>query len=291
MPIAEFEEKQYETAANIELALQHAAVFAAGQVLESVVGYDAATAPPQNAPIWGLMGTNAPKGLQLTPNLWQPPRVPPKAPDLPSSYVSLILQYKRPRYLQSTLAAQYNYWQGAYYRFLIDQNQQDILAQLESSLSGRAILRYACPAFWKYDDLQIHQQNKSILSQSTFVSASNLVSHTAWTYRSPGTVGYPNPRYKEVSTDNFSTLWKSLETKGKRRKENLFQHLRQLGSALETPLVEERPDDNTWLNQFNTTNQLNPVQSQAVLDTLELTEHFGKTGSSWFVVDLDSLNP
>ena len=80
MPIAEFEEKQYEVPANIELGLQHAAVFAAGQVREAVVGYDVAAHPPQNAPIWRLVGGNAPPGLQLVPNLWQRAPVQPKAP-------------------------------------------------------------------------------------------------------------------------------------------------------------------------------------------------------------------
>ena len=79
MPVAEFEEKQYETPANIELGVQHAAVFAAGQVLEAVVGYDVAAHPPQNAPIWRLVGVNAPPGLRLVPNLWQRARVSTQA--------------------------------------------------------------------------------------------------------------------------------------------------------------------------------------------------------------------
>lgn len=290
MPIAEFEEKQYETHANLELGFQHAGMFPAGQMLEAVVGYDIATDPPQNAPIWRLIGTNAPKGIQLKPNLWQRARAQPKAPELPSDYVSLILQYKRPRYLESSLAAQWNYWNNKYYRFIIDQNQQDILEHLESALSNKALIRYACPAFWKYADLQTHQRHQSVLSHSTFVSPARLVGHTAWTYRSPGTIGYANLRPAKVPTDNFTGLWKSLDKTGKKKKENLFQHLRGLRSSI-GELITENNQNDPWTKKFDSKNQLNQTQLQAVSDIVELSEHFGRTGSSWFVVDLDIKNP
>src|SRR5690606_24470496 len=126
MPTAEFEEKQYEQPANIELGLRHAAVFPAGQVLEAVVGYDVAANQPQNAPIWRLMGiNNVPTGLALVPNLWQRASVQPKPAELPSHYVSLILQYKRPQYLTTSIALQWGRWGVPYYRFTIDQAQQD----------------------------------------------------------------------------------------------------------------------------------------------------------------------
>lgn len=290
MPKAEFEEKQYETAANIELGLQHAAVFAAGQVLEAVVGYDTATAPPQNAPIWELIGVKAPTGLQLVPNLWQRARVKPKAPQLPSRYVSLILQYKRPEYLNSNLAAQWSHWKRAYYRFLIRQRQQNILVHLENSVSARAVLRYACPVFWKYEDLQKYQHSQSILSQSTFVTASKLVGHKAWTYRVPGSIGFANPTNENIPTNDFNELWRILETNAK--KENLFQHLSSLSAELRNaPLLPERFLAPGWLTRFNSLSPLTQKQYQAVLNTLELAEYFGQAGASWFVIDLNIQNP
>jgi hypothetical protein len=290
MPIAEFEEKQYEVPANIELGVQHAAVFAAGQVLEAVVGYDVAADPPQNAPIWRLVGVNAPTGLQLVPNLWQRARVQPKAPELPSTYVSLIFQYKRPRYLSTPVALQWPHWNAPYFRFPILQHQQDTLAILENALGGRATVRYACAAFWTYSDLQTHQTNRSVLANSTFVPPSALVGHQVWTYNAPGTAGHPNPRGKEIPTERFRAVWGRVKRQGEGRKENLFQHLRGLAVGIDVPAITEN-DSPGWLSAFAVQNHLDMIQRQSVLDAIELAGRCGGAGASWFVADLEIPNP
>ena len=99
MPWAEFEEKQYEIAATVELG-RRGDVFGAGQVLEKIVGYDAAAAPSADHPIWRVLRLPRPRGLRLLPSHWQR-RTQPAARELPSVAVSLILQYKRPEYLLS----------------------------------------------------------------------------------------------------------------------------------------------------------------------------------------------
>src|SRR5690554_6729805 len=101
MPRAEFEEKQYETAANIELArgLRHPAVFSSGQVLEEILGYDTVAAPSASHVIWRVLGVPRPKGVRLVPSFWLPhPSLP--AERLPLSPVSLVLQFKRPDHLR-----------------------------------------------------------------------------------------------------------------------------------------------------------------------------------------------
>lgn len=285
MPTAQFEEKQYEVPANIELGLHHPAVFPAGQVLEAVVGYDVAAHQPQNAPIWRLIGVNAPKGLLLIPNLWQRARVQPKAPQLPSTYVSLILQYKRPEYLSKANALQWHKWGTPYFRFSVLQHQQDALTHLETALSARAVVRYSCAAFWKYSQLQGHQAARAVLQQSTFVSPSSLVGHQAWTYKSPGKIGWANPVGQEISTESFSEFWNKAKNR-ERKKENLFEHLRGLAAELGAPAGLENiaPD---WLSEFEGQTELSAVQRQAVRDAVEVADHCGQAAASWFVADLE----
>lgn len=290
MPIAEFEEKQYEVPANIELGLQHAAVFAAGQVLEAVVGYDVAVHPPQNAPIWQLLGVNAPAGIQLVPNLWQRASVQPQAPQLPSTYVSLILQYKRPMRLVGPQAQQWHHWNAPYYRFPILQHQQDTLEVLENALAARAVVRYACPAYWTYAELQAHQHAHDVLANSAFVPPASLVGHQVWTYVAPGQNGWANIRGKEVPTETFGRSWKAVTRRGKGRKENLFDHLRGLAGGLGVAVITDNTSP-TWLTAFAAQNHLSIVQRQAVFDTLELAAPIGNAGASWFVADLEILNP
>ena len=285
MPIAEFEEKQYEVSANIELGIQHAAVFAAGQVLESVVGYDVAAHPPQNAPIWQLVGSNASIGLQLVPNLWQRARVQPKSPELPSTYVSLIFQYKRPQYLTTSHALQWHHWQSSYFRFPILQHQQNTLAILENALGARATVRYACAAFWKYDELQRHQAAHEVLDHSTFVPPRSLVGHRAWTYKTPGTTGYANSRGEEIATEHFHDLWDKIRRDGKIRSENLFKHLRELAVGINVPTLTEN-NSPEWLTKVSAQHEWDMAQCQSVLDTIKFAEECGRVGASWFVVDL-----
>ena len=225
MAVAEFEEKQYEVPANIELGLQHAGIFAAGQVLEAIVGYDVAAAPPQDAPIWQLIGVKAPAGLLLVPNLWQRARAKPKAAELPSSYVSLIFQYKRPHSLSSIRSRQWKYWKKHYYRFAILKHQQGILEKLETALSSKAVLRYSCPAFSTYQQLQLHQNSLGVLQHSAFALPSALKGHEAWTYDSPGTVGYANSGGVRVRTETVDMVWNHARTITGGRKENLLEHL------------------------------------------------------------------
>lgn len=290
MSLAEFEEKQYEVPANIELGLQHAGVFAAGQVLEAIVGYDVAVSPPQDAPIWQLIGVNAPPGLLLIPNLWQRARAKPKAADLPSLYVSLIFQYKRPHTLSSIRSRQWHYWKKHHYRFSILRHQQLILERLEAALSNRAVLRYSCPAFSTYHELQSRQKTHTVLQHSAFVLPSALIGHEAWTYDSPGSVGYANAGGVKGRTETVGVLWDCVKAVSRGRKENLFEHLRGMASEVQAREITNA-NSPPWLSDFALKNKLNKAQRQAVFDVIYLCELVGGAGASWFVADLEIANP
>jgi hypothetical protein len=283
--MADFEEKQYESAANMELSLHHPGVFASGQVLEAVVGYDVAASQPQNAPIWQLIGANAPPGLRLVPNHWNGQRRRPRAADLPSTYVSLVLQYKRPRYLNTPRATQWHHWNNPYFRFEVSNYaptyQHDTLIDLEPALAPRAVVQYACPAFFTYADLQAHQLGRTVLPSTNFVAPSGIGAHAAWTYTNAGTVGYANPTGETIRGISFKKLWGLVEKAG--HKENLLQHRRGLAEGLEPEpeaVVQE------WLAHFPV-DDLSPARIQGLRDVVALGSMFGQIGASWSVVDLE----
>jgi hypothetical protein len=195
MVMAEFEEKEYEIAAAVELALGaggYGLVHTPGQVLEGILGYDAAAAPGPTHPLWAVMQVPRPPGITLLPSLWLPGPLPP-AVRLPSDPVSIVLQYKRPEYLRGPAAKQWRRWREPYFRFIRSREQQSVLLRLERRVGTGAIVRYAAPAFWKHSDLEARQLARQVLVSSGFVSPSALRKHRVWTYVRPGTQGYGNP--------------------------------------------------------------------------------------------------
>jgi hypothetical protein len=193
--IAEFEEKEYETAAALELAIdtgKFGPVFSSGQVLEKIVGYDAVADPWSGHRIWAILGVPRPSGIRLAPSFWLPGVQPPLT-RLPHHPVSLVLQYKRPTYLRTSAAKQWPRWRRPYFRFEIVKEQQQVLRRLEDSTSDDVVVRYASPAFWQRGDLERNQCMRTILQSSGFVAPRVLSRHRYWTYDKPGAVGYPNP--------------------------------------------------------------------------------------------------
>ena len=93
-----FEEKSYENAYIIELARGRGAsraVFSPGQVLENILGFDAAAAPGAAHPLWEVIALPRPPGLSIVPSLWATGHQPSPL-ELPTYPVGIFLQFKRP---------------------------------------------------------------------------------------------------------------------------------------------------------------------------------------------------
>lgn len=191
---AEFEEKQYEVPACIELGAGKlgSRVFSSGQVLEKILGYDVAAGVDSNHLIWRVLRAPRPAGVALIPKYWSPLDTPDSR-TLPISPVNLILQFKRPESMIHGTAAQWGLWRAPYFRFSRTPHQHRILAHIESQLGGSALVRYAAPAFATRGELEAAQLTGEVLSRSGFVSPSTLGAHRIWTYQRPGLAGRGNP--------------------------------------------------------------------------------------------------
>ena len=275
MTWADFEEKEYEIAFAIELATagsQSSAIFPCGQVLEKVLGYDAATDPHRHHPIWRLLRIRRPAGLRLLPTHWiGGPR--PAASQLPGAFVSLILQYKRPEYLYGARAKQWKHWSAPYFRFNIYGGQQRVLKRLERGLGGDAIVRYAAPAFWQRGHLEAAMLGREILSRSGFVSPLELAGHGVWTYQRPGTRGHANPQPRRYGFATFEDLLAEGLTRGAAgaqdtvRRGDSEAHLRQLGALVRESSPRLRSVVDSWVREVEGADLgLSPTQIELVRD-------------------------
>lgn len=193
-------------------------VWSAGQVLEGIVGFDGVADPDIAHVVWSILSVPRPKGVVLSPLHWQGGSRP-SAKDLLSHPVTLILQYKRPDYMYGNRAAQWNLWNQPYFRFRRTSRQHSILMRLEKNLGGHALVRYASPAFWKRQDLEIHACAGSVIQTTGFVSPMAIGKHKVWTYDTPGNKGKANPNGRRMAFESMDELRQSIDMIGQEQSE------------------------------------------------------------------------
>jgi hypothetical protein len=209
---AEFAEKEYEIAMAIELSAgvaKGSRVYPCGQVLEEILGDDAAADPRRQHPIWAVLAAPRPRGIRLVPEYWDPGTRPP-AERLPPTPVSLILQHKRPDFLQGARAKQWRLWGRPYFRFEVTSHQQRVLKRLERAAASEAVVRYACPALWERGDFERARYARTLAAESGYVSPSALDGHRVWTFDQPGAYGRGNPTGGRYAFESFGELSDSL---------------------------------------------------------------------------------
>jgi hypothetical protein len=301
---ADFEEKEYELAASIELAESpgpgRGVVLSPGQVLEEIVGYDAATHPTEDHVIWRLLRLPRPAGVRLVPTMWQPKSRPP-ADRLPGSLISFIVQYKRPEYLVGYAAAQWRMWRRPYFRFSQQYEQQKVLARLERTLGDDAIVRYASPAFWQVRQLEAAHLNRTVLAQTGFVAPSALTGHKVWTYVRPGLDGKANPNGSEQPFPSFWDLWgQAFEptTTGTDllRVRTLESTLTRAGEVA----VDRQPALRRKIERWTRTLDLaiagerlvlSPAQRQQVIGLAAMVSLTSSIGATWSLISRPSIDP
>lgn len=290
---ASFEEKTYEIAYNAELAAGSGGdrlVFAPGQVLEKLTGFDAAADPDPEHLIWTVLGVPRPRGLSLLPSHWVNSRSGmPKSADLPRIPKSLILQFKRPEYLYGSRAAQRRLWHGPYYRFVRSREQHEVLKRLEKNLVGAAVVRYAAPAFHTLGELEIAQMQKAIISRSGYVAPSVFGRHQVWTYNKAGTHGRGNPAGRTRSVESFDQLFASLlGVSGRKgevvRYDGLAEHLAVLADACRPRAPRLRRVVDEWARSLRRApvprSLIPPLADYATIQTLVAWQ-----GAAWWIVD------
>lgn len=295
MTWAEFEEKEYEIAAAVEIAAGptgYGSIFSSGQVLERLLGYDGATAPPDDHVIWRILAVPRPRGVVLVQGHWEAGRRPP-ASSLPQSPVSLILQYKRPEYLYGPTAKQWKLWYEPYLRFKCERRQQAVLIRLERRLGSDALVRYASAAFWRRGDLEAAILRRSVLAQTGFVAPRRLHGHRVWTFVAPGQDGRPNPRGRASRFETFADLvreWAAPAT-GVSGSSELVQtdrlnaHLELVARAAREHEPRLRPRVERWARVARQAVPDVPAQVwTGVVNLATIVTVVGAYGATWYLV-------
>lgn len=232
MITAEFEEKEYENAANGEFFRSTREVWALGQRAEEYLAYDVAVGPlPASFPIWAAIALTAPRGTLPSAMMW--PEAPPSVlARLPGRFVSLFLQYKRPCFLKGPGSNQYDHWRRPYYRIELLEHQHDILQSLERSIASLAVVRYAAPVFYRRSELVQCQLDGRVLLSSNYASPLAIgPGHKVYTYAEAGSSGYANPHGKPVRGISIARALKAIAEHAS--EETLRAHVQRLGDAME----------------------------------------------------------
>lgn len=212
MKPAEFEEREYEAPLYNQLERGDPRIWAPGQVFEGHIGIDRALLLIDD---WMFRLHGHPgylPGALLPrydwPQSWFRHRTYGR---LPNFRLNLFIQAKRP------------YWSrrppkilrdkgisGLFWRFNIDEHQQQALETVASRLKKRALVVYAAPVFHEHSTLFRHTRRGTIAQHSTFPSVAMLQRHEAWNYCAPGAVGVANPDPTNVNEPPLSDRIASL---------------------------------------------------------------------------------
>jgi len=290
---ADFEEKEFEIAFCVELGsgANPSPVFSSGAVAEKVLGYDAAANPEANHRIWEMLTVTRPKGLRLLPRYWS--RGGEAAlTKLPSTPISLILQYKRPEFLRGGSARQWDRWRQPYYRFTRYDEQHAILRSIESKLGPEAIVRYASPAFHSRGEYEYAVMTRLIIERTGFVAPSSLGKHKVWTYREPGIDGYPNPSGRWIRFDSAENLFQELLNSNLGASRSTFSalapyqgfddHLARLANAVAYRRRWVNDTIEPWERQLRASRQISdPVAFQRLVRIVTIQTVLSRIGASW----------
>jgi len=300
MTIADFEEKTYEVVYDVELSEGAGPTpWAPGQVLEHLVGFDAAASPDASHVLWHVLGAPRPKGLVLLPEHWTgaPGRRPAKK-RLPSDPISFMVQFKRPEMIRSHAGKQWNLWRRPYFRFKLDPAQQRTLKRLEMNTVGDAIVRYAAPAFVTNQEMDVARLSGQVISSSGHVSPAILSGHSVWTYLTAGSAGRPNPTGKESPFDRLSDLFREPDDYEEPRPTSTssevetFDAIRKHVEILANAALDRQPEVRrivrTWSRQLSQ-RDIPPATVVSVSNFAAVQTVMSRVGASWWVFDRNAL--
>lgn len=294
---AHFEEKTYEVAYLLELRSTPGPrrVFSPGQVLEGILGFDAAADPSARHVLWSVLRQPRPRGVQLLPEYWKATGVgdsPAAMTSLPTAPISLILQFKRPDYLASPNAKQWFMWNRPYYRFERRTHQQQVLRRLEARLGGAALVTYASPSFHTMGEFEVAQDRDQVIPLSGHVAPSRLQRHRVWTYIRPGSHGRGNP---DGSKHLFETLDQLLaRPTGQRsgqelspidRQAVLLEHLAVVAAACREREPTLRTQVDNWVEELSWTQDLPPLALAGLRDYVSIQSLMHREQASWLITE------
>ncbi len=269
MTRSEFEEKEFESAANIELATpsqcplrqgmgNRIELWAPGQVLESVLGFDVLVTIPHNRThIERLLKVVIPPGFDWR-SYFRSVADFEQFESAPTGVASLFLQYKRSDYVKRSrpikgeATSSSDTLRPPFFRFAVDPRQDRTLRDFARAARHLALVYYAAPRFHRREELRDYRRAGAVLDNTEFIRPLTNA-HRTVNFDGKGKVfGCSNP---ESGTGvSFRQIINELTETGNRQDGSLLRHV----LALRTALSIERHDENpvAELLQFAAVNDL-----------------------------------
>lgn len=161
MARAEFSERHYELAINLEMLRHSSEYFVPSQPEEKDLGYDIAVVPTLPG-AWSRLAA----GL---------PGIGPGGPPGLAPATSLFIQYKRPDFISNRNGKQSKRREKRfrahrpYYRIKLEKEQLEVLLELQQQLSERASVCYTAGCFHRRGEFYLHKLAGSVGDNSVFL--------------------------------------------------------------------------------------------------------------------------
>lgn len=125
---------------------------------------------------------------------------------LPPFRLNVFIQFKRNHFLKQKNATEWASWKRSYFRYPIQEHQQQLMNKIALVAKGRAAALYAAAAFHENDELFKHQVSDAIIDNSNIASAPLLNGHKCFTYINPGNFGIGHSTPEEIESPSFDEL-------------------------------------------------------------------------------------
>jgi len=135
---------------------------------------------------------------------------------LPPMKSNLLFQYKKPEYMLTANALEWDAWNQPYYRYDLydgDTFQHSTLVELSEKLVNIAKVVYASPAISSINELIDSYNNKNLLNETNFTDVSNLKGHGRNTYIKSGYNSIACSEYTKVESIPVDKLNKNYNSK------------------------------------------------------------------------------
>lgn len=234
MARAEFSERHYELAINIELVRESREYFVPSQPEEAGLGYDIALVP-------------------ALPKLWRPlveglPGVGGEAGPAAPYATSLFVQYKTPEFLRRRNAKQAARREGEFglhepfYRFEIRKTQTEVLLALQKRFAGKARVCFAAGKFHQRQHFYTLKLRSEVAENSVFLPVDNVRRELRfepgkkdrhyWTYDQRGENGLLCSEARRVEGLPLRGLKQSLLERAAPQRQPLETHVESLTEGL-----------------------------------------------------------
>jgi hypothetical protein len=147
--------------------------------------------------------------------------------------------------LVRSLRGSFNAFRTPYFRFEFKSTQHRTLVRLDEASSDQALVRYAAPCSARRTELEQWQIDRAVLDHTNFVSPRRIgLRHKAWTYISPGQVGYRNEFTGDddaLASDSADSIFANLADRPQapRLNQHVSAMLRGVGGATADAIVED----------------------------------------------------